>query len=137
MNKDRSVQPLQRIRLAMKAGSTAADMDIHMTSEEAAFIFGIGPGGMTPFECLLNQRAENETIAFGVAASEAELFFGHLFLGLLGPALGRLFEGRNKVYFNVRITAIETPQPREIIKAMADMTAHGHGAGCDCGCGCG
>jgi hypothetical protein len=39
--------------------------------------------------------------------------------------------------FNVRIVGVETPQPREIIKAMAEMAGHGHGAECDCGCGCG
>jgi len=135
MDKDRSVQPLQRIRLTLKAGSTAADMDIPPPSAEIAFIFGIGSGGMTPFECLLNDRAENDAIAFSVAASEAGPFFGHLFPGILDPALGRLFEGRDEVVFNVRIVAVETPQPREVIKAMADMTSHGHG--CDCGCGCG
>jgi hypothetical protein len=132
MSKDRSVLPLQRIRLALKAGSTAAGMDIPLPSEELAFIFGIGAGGITPFECLLNQRTENEAIAFSVAASEAEAFFGHL-----APAFGRLFEGRNEVYLNARIVAIETPAPREVVKAMAELTAHGHGAGCDCGCGCG
>ncbi len=56
-------------------------------------------------------------------------------LALPGTASGRLFDGRDEVHFDVRIMAVETPPPREIIKAMADLTAHGHG--CDCGCGCG
>jgi 3-oxoacyl-[acyl-carrier-protein] synthase III len=37
------------------------------------------------------------------------------------------------VYLNARIVAIETPAPREVVKAMAELTAHGHGAGCDWG----
>jgi hypothetical protein len=36
----------------------------------------------------------------------------------------------------VKITRIETPAARDIVKAMAELSAHG-GSGCDCGCGCG
>ncbi len=132
MGNDRNVQPLKRIRVALKAGSTAAEMDIPLPAAEVAFIFGIGSGGLTPFECLLNHRAANEAIAFRVAGSHVGLFFGHL-----APALGRRLEGADEVHFTASIVGIETPQPREIIKAMADMAAHGHAAGCDCGCGCG
>jgi hypothetical protein len=106
-------------------------MDIPLPVAEVAFIFGIGSGGLTPLEGLLNGREQAETIAFRVAGSEASLFFGHV-----APPLGRLAEGRDEVYFTVGIVAVETPQPREVIKAMADLTAHGHEAGCDCGCGC-
>jgi hypothetical protein len=135
MNSDRRVQPLQRIRLALAAGSTAEDRDIPVPVEELAFILGIGSGGMTPFECLLNGRAANEAIAFDVTASDAGLFFGPLLSGPAGQALGRLFAGRETVYFTARILAMETPEPREVIKAMADLAAQGHT--CDCGCGCG
>lgn len=134
MNKDRRVQPLQRIRFALAAGSTAEDRDLSVPVDEFAFIIGIGSGGMTPFECLLNGRAANEAIAFGVAASEAGLFFGPLLSGPAGQALGRLFAGRETVHFTARILAMETPEPREVIKAMADLTAHGHACGCGCGC---
>jgi len=134
MSEERCVQPLKRIRLALKAGATAGDMGVPLPSAEIDYIFGIGSGGLTPFECLLNGRAENEAVAFRVAASEAGLFFGHFFPALPNTAFGRLFDGRDEVHFDVRIMAVETPPPREIIKAMADLTAHGHG--CDCGCGC-
>jgi hypothetical protein len=107
-------------------------MDIPLPDAEVVFIFGIGSDGLTPLECLLNGRKEAETIAFRVAGSEAGLFFGHV-----APALGRLAEGREEVYFNASILAVETPQPRDVIKAMAEMAGHGHGSGCDCGCGCG
>jgi hypothetical protein len=130
MGNDRNVQPLKRIRVALKAGWTDAEMDIPLPDAEIAFIFGIGSGGLTPFECLLNDRLENGTIAFRVAGSEAGLFFGHV-----APGLARRFESGNEVHFTARIVAVETPPPREVIKAMADMA--GHGAGCDCGCGCG
>jgi hypothetical protein len=126
------VQPLKKIKLALRAGAGAGGTDIARPGAEVAFIFGIASGGLTPFECLLNDRAENEEIAFTVAGPQGDLFFGHL-----AQHLGRLFEGRDQLCFNVRIVGVETPQPREIIKAMAEMAGHGHGAECDCGCGCG
>jgi hypothetical protein len=116
----------------MKAESKAGDIVSPLPDPDVAFIFGIAPEGLTPFECLLNGRAENEAIAFHVAGSEAGLFFGHVV-----PAFDRWFEGRDEVSFNVTIVAIETPTPRDVIKAMAETAAHGHGAGCDGGCGCG
>jgi hypothetical protein len=123
---------MTKIRLAFQAGATAAALDLPLPVAEVALIFGIGSGGLTPFECRLSDRAENEAVAFAVAAADADFFFGHL-----APTLGRLFEGRDEVHFNVRIVGIETPQPREVIRAMADRTVHAHGGGCDCGCGCG
>ena len=126
----RSVQPLKKIKLALQAGTNSAVMDIALPTSEIDFIFGIGSGGLTPFECLLADRREAETVACRVAGSEAGLFFGHL-----APLLGRLFENRREVYLNVDIVAVETPRPREVIKAMAELTAHDHEDGCNCGCG--
>jgi len=125
-----SVQPLKKIKVRMQAGSTDAVMDIALPTPEFDFIFGIGSGGLTPFECLLADRREAESISGRLAGAEADLFFGHV-----APALGRLFETREAVFFNACVVAVETPAPREVIKAMADMAAHGHAAGCGCGCG--
>lgn len=130
MIQNQGVQPLKKIKVWLQAGATDAVMDISLPSPEIDFIFGIGTGGLTPFECLLAGRRENESISGRVAGAEAVLFFGHV-----APALGRLFESRAAVCFNARILAVETPPPREVIKAMADLAAHDHAAGCGCGCG--
>jgi len=126
------VQPLQKIKVRLQAGTADTVMDMALPTPEFDFIFGIGSGGLTPFECLLADRREAESISGCVTGAEAELFFGHV-----APGLGRLFEAWDTVFFNVCIVAVETPAPREVIKAMADLAAHGHAAGCDCGCGCG
>ncbi len=118
--------------MTLQAGATETALDIPLPCPEIDFVFGIGSGGLTPFECLLADRRETESISGRVAGPEAGLFFGHV-----APALGRLFETREAVYFNARILGIETPPPRDVIKAMADVAAHGHEGGCDCGCGCG
>lgn len=132
MNTVPTVQLFKKVRLRLQAGATAEDMRIALPHPELSFIFGIGTGGLTPLECLLNHHAAGDEIGFRVAGSEAVLFFGHV-----APFAGPLFTGREEVYFNVRILAIEAPAPRDVIKAMAEMTSHGHGTGCDCGCGCG
>jgi hypothetical protein len=132
MNTVPSVQPLQKIGLRLKAGATAEDLPTALPHIDLTFIFGIGTAGLTPFECLLHHRLPGDEIEFRVAGSEAGPFFGHV-----APFVAPLCADRYEVHFNARILAIETPAPREIIKAMAEMTSHGHGSGCDCGCGCG
>jgi len=129
---DRTAEPLSKMRLSFQAGTSAAVMDIPLADAEVAFIFGIGSDGLTPLECLLNGRREAETIAFRVPCAETGRFFGNV-----APPLDRLAASRDAVYFQVSILAIETPQPREVIQAMAELANHGHGSGCDCGCGCG
>jgi len=126
------VELMKRVKLTFQAGSVAGAADLSLPRANFSFIFGIGSGGLTPFESLLDQHTATEKIAFRLAGSEAGLFFGHL-----APPLGSLFDGRQEIFFDVRIVGIETPEPREVIRAMADFAAHGHGAGCDCGCGCG
>jgi hypothetical protein len=126
------VELMQRVKLTFQAGSEDGPADLSLPRVDFTFIFGIGSGGLTPFESLLDQHTDTEKIAFRLAGSEAGLFFGHL-----APPLGSLFNGRHEAFFDVRIVGIETPEPREVIRAMAEITAHGHGAGCDCGCGCG
>jgi hypothetical protein len=125
------VELMKRIKLTFQAGSAAGAADLSLPCADFTFIFGIGSGGLTPFESLLEQNTATETIAFRLAGAEADLFFGHL-----APPLRSLFDSRQEAFFAVRIVGVETPEPRDVIRAMAEITAHGHGAGCDCGCGC-
>jgi hypothetical protein len=126
------VELMKKVKLTFQAGSQAGAADLALPRADFSFIFGIGPGGLTPFESLLDRRSTAENLTFRLAGSETDLFFGHL-----APALGSLFDGRPEVFFDVRIVGIETPEPREVIRAIAEITTHGRGSGCDCGCGCG
>jgi hypothetical protein len=47
------------------------------------------------------------------------------------------FKDRDEVHFQVEITDIGPADGREIVRAMAELTAHAGSGGCDCGCGCG
>jgi hypothetical protein len=120
------------VTLAFQTGSTAGGVHPVPASTDFSFVLGIGTGGLTPFEYALVQYEKGGEVSLSVASTEAERFFGHL----LGPAAAA-FRGRGEAHFKIRILDTRPATPREIIRAMAEMTAHGHGNGCDCGCGCG
>lgn len=105
-------------------------MDLTPKYPEIEFIFGLGPEGMTPFEYELADRTEGESVLLHLTKEAFHRFFEHL-----NPPLMDLFDGRAAVYLKVNIDGVKSAENREIVKAMADMAAHG-GVGCDCGCGC-
>jgi len=125
------VENLKKITLSIQAGTSQDTMDLTAKYPQIEFIFGLGPEGMTPFEYELVDKAEGESALLHLKKENFYSFFEHL-----EPPLTDLFDGRNDIYLKVNIDAVTTAENREIIKAMADMAAHG-GAGCDCGCGCG
>lgn len=123
------VAPLKRVHAVVQAGSIAADPCPRCF--EVAFIYGIGSAGMPPFECLLADKGEGDQITFRLTKAEAGDFFGHL-----ASLCAASFDRPGEVFFQIHIVKIETPEARDVVKAMAEMVAGGHGGGCDCGCGC-
>ena len=126
MNK---VENLTKVTLRLQAGTAADDMNLSLSGSEFEFIFGIGPGGMCPFEFQLANKAAGEEISMPVRKEEAHKMFEHLDIPVM-----RLFEKHNLLYLKIQILKIEQPDSREVIKALADIASHDHG--CDCGCGC-
>ncbi len=118
-----TVAPLMKVTVSCGAAAP------HAGRRELAFIFGVGPEGLVPFELALSGRAVGEEVRFTVAAGEAGRFFGHL-----APAALRLFDRDAEALLAARIEAVERPDPREVVRALAETTGHGP---CDCGCGCG
>jgi hypothetical protein len=127
MNK---VENLKKITISIHAGISQDAMDLTPKYPEIEFIFGLGPEGMTPFEYELTDRTEGESVLLHLTKEAFHRFFEHL-----NPPLMDLFDGRAAVYLKVNIDGVKSAENREIVKAMADMAAHG-GVGCDCGCGC-
>jgi hypothetical protein len=126
MNK---VENLKKITLSIQAGTSQDTMDFTQKYPEIEFIFGLGQEGMTPFEYELADKAEGESVLLHLKKEDFSSFFEHLYLPLMD-----LVDVRNDVYLKVKIDAVTPAENKEIIKAMADMAAHG-GAACDCGCG--
>lgn len=128
MNK---IKNLKKIKLSWQAGTSQDTMNLTPKYPGFEFIFGLGSGGMTPFEYELVDMVEGQSVLIHLKKEGIHHFFEHL-----SPPLLDLFDVRIDVYLKVRIEAVTPAENREIIKAMADMAAHG-GTGCDCGCGCG
>jgi len=128
MNK---VENLTQITLTFQAGTTRESMNLTPKYPGLKFIFGIGPEGMTAFECELEDKSEGEEVLLHLKKETSHNFFEHL-----NPPLMDLFDDREDVYLKVKIVAVAVAENREIVKAMAEKAAHG-GVGCDCGCGCG
>jgi hypothetical protein len=124
-----NIDNLKKVTLRLKAGTTAEHMDLTPEALEFEFIFGIGPGGMCPFEYQLINKNRNEIVLLQVKKEEAHLFFGHLHL-----PLHDLFEKSEALFLKIKIINVEQPDSKEVVKALAESAAHP--GGCDCGCGC-
>jgi hypothetical protein len=125
-----NVEPLQKISVTLRAGAAPDDMNLPLPRQGLTFICGIGTGGMTPFEYLLAGRRPGDEICFRVARPDMGQFFEHLVLAFSAP-----FKDRDEVHFQVRLTDIGPADGREVVRAMAELTAHAGSGGCDCGCG--
>ena len=125
------VENLKKITLSFRAGTSPDEMDLTPKYPEYNFIFGLAPEGMTLFEYNLVEKVEGDEVLLHLKKDSFSKFFEHL-----NPPIGDLLDGREEIYLKAKIQAISAAENREIVKALADMTAHG-GGGCDCGCGCG
>ena len=123
------VENLTKVTLRLEAGTIAEHMDLTPTALEFEFIFGIGSGGMCPFEYRLVNKAPGEEIGIRVREVERHLLFEHLH-----PPVMNLFEKHDALYLKIKILKIQQPENKEIIKALSEVASHHHD--CDCGCGC-
>ncbi len=125
------VENLKKISIAFEAGMSENAMNLKPRYSEFAFVFGIGPSGITPFEVELTDKKVGDEILLLVKKQEYHTLFEHL-----SPPIIDLFEGRDEIFLKTTIVAVSSPDNREMVKALADLANHG-GCGGDCGCGCG
>ncbi|MBT8366782.1 MAG: hypothetical protein KJP23_18985 [Deltaproteobacteria bacterium] len=128
----KKVENLKKITLTFQAGTSPDIMDLTPKYPEYNFIFGLAPAGMTPFEYELVEKFEGDEVLLHLKKDTLHRFFEHL-----NPPIWDLLDGRDAIYLKVKIQAVSDVDNREVVKALADMTAHGGGGDCDCGCGCG
>ena len=125
MNK---VENLKKITLSFQAGNSPNSMDLSPKCPDFAFIFGLGPEGMTPFEYELVDKTEGEEVMVNLSKKTFGKFFEHL-----NPPLMDLFEDRDNVNLKAKIVSVAAADNREVVKAIANVAAYGE-SGCDCGC---
>ena len=123
------VENLKKISLKLEAGTSAQNMDLSLDKTDFEFIFGIGPSGITAFEYELVDKTEGQEVIMELKKENLAVFFEHL-----RPPIIHLEDNVNTLFLKIKIQTITDAEQREVVKALADVTAHGHG--CDCGCGC-
>ena len=127
------VDHLKKVHLLLEAGSEAGERDLTPAPRALTFICGAASAGMCPFEYRLIGKSAGDWLALSIPASRLAETMAHLLMPLrkaldsapIPPVLS----------LTVTIEAVSEPTPREIIRAMAEVTnAEGCGADCDCGC---
>lgn len=128
-----TIQPLKKINLALLAGSDPGTYNLTDSSVALEFIYGVASDGLCPFESVLHDKLEGDTLLFDVGAADAPEFFGHIFHAL-HQALGVSIMAEMR-HLKVVVSAVIDADAREVVHSVAKALAHG-GCGGSCGCGC-
>ncbi|MBW1802975.1 MAG: hypothetical protein JRJ85_19865 [Deltaproteobacteria bacterium] len=116
MNENNGViEALKKVMLSFQSGNSPEDMNILREPVTEAFIFGIGTGGLTPFEYQLVGKKEGDTLAIHVEGQNMAGTFQHLFF----PSLG-ISEASAPVYLKIKVVKVMKADQREVIGAMAE-----------------
>jgi len=116
------VEGLRKISVTVEAGTTAERMDLEIRPGSAEFIFGIATEGLTPLEARLAGKRVGETVAFSLEPRRISTVAGHLC-----RHLPKLPDKEEPVFLRIRIEDIRPADNREVVRAMAEMSACGEG----------
>ena len=120
-----AVDHLKKVTLALEMTDRKEQFDL---------IFGTASDGLSPFEYELLNKTVGDQIHLAVKRTEAAPMFAHLYLPIRKTL--QLIEPPETLELMVSVEAVTDPEPREIVRAMA-QAAEQSGCGGDCGCGCG
>ncbi len=81
------------------------------------FIYGIGPGGLTPFEYAMAGKSVGDEFLMNLDPSNVNETFEHLCTDLPD-----WIKDRPPVSYTIKILSITTANNREIISAMANLS---------------
>ena len=111
---------LKKVHLSLEAGNSLDSMDLTPSPIRFDFIFGLGSGGLTPFEYELAEREVGETFALAVPKGRIPDMFGHLW-----PYLPSFPGDVETLYLKVHLIGLSSADQREIIKALAESAESG------------
>ncbi|MFO7931479.1 MAG: hypothetical protein R6U97_08735, partial [Desulfosalsimonas sp.] len=83
--------------------------------------------GLTPLERQIEGKTVGHCSSLEIYRSYIPEFFGHIF-----PFPMKLKIPLDPFYINMKVLSVDSADPREVVSAMAEITAC---SGCDCGCG--
>ncbi|MFP3999292.1 MAG: hypothetical protein ACOCR8_01750 [Desulfosalsimonas sp.] len=120
------VGPLKKVTVHISAGKRPSGSEL-MEPEPVEFIFGLGRTGLAPLERRIEGKTVGHCTSLEIYRSYIPEFFGHIF-----PFPMRLKIPLDPFYLNMKIISVDSADPREVVRAMAEITAC---SGCECGCG--
>ena len=120
MTQKRKVEHLNRLHLAIEAGTSEENMDLTPDVISYELVTGIGPQGYSPLEFELLGKKKGDTLRLSIPRGEFNTFFEHL-----GIPLDLATAAADPVYVKIHIHEITIPDQTEIIRAMAGLSACG------------
>ena len=124
---------LQRLTFKVWADPTEERKDLSSEPRDFSFIFGIGIDGLSDFEMAIDGLGLQEVINLEIEQNKLQSYFGWLYHYLHNHI--SLPAGEGGVTLKLELLNVSSPEPREIVTAIAELQSHG-GCGSDCGCGC-
>ncbi len=124
---------LQRLTFKFWANPTEARKGLSSEPRDFSFIYGIGTDGLSDFEMAIDGLSLNEVFNLEIYQSKLRSYFGWLYPTIQTYVSGISADG--VVALRLKLLTVSTPEPREIVTAIAELQSHG-GCGSDCGCGC-
>jgi hypothetical protein len=124
---------LQRLTFKIGVNLTEAGGDLSPEAHDFSFIYGIGIDGLSDFEMAIDGLGPDDTFNLEIDQSKLKSYFGWLYPTFETCVPESAADG--VVDLKLTLIAVTTPEPKEIVTAIAELQNHG-GCGSDCGCGC-
>ena len=124
---------LKKLTFNVWCGKSKKSLDNQSEALEWSFIYGIATGGLSDFEIAIDELGLGEVFELDLERSRLDSYFG----GFFSPLVTRFVmpETGGTITFRFELTKVATPEPKEIVTAIAALQKQG-GCGSDCGCGC-
>jgi hypothetical protein len=118
--KREGIKPLDKIHLLVEAGNGPDLMNRTEKPQDFQFIFGLGTAGLTPFEYQIADKKQGEIITIEIKIDEMNEIFQHL-----SPLPVKIPDQEETLFLKIKILEIKKAEPKEVIKAMAEIAACG------------
>ena len=124
---------LQRLTFKVWADPIEDSKVLSPEPAKLSFIYGIGTDGLTDFEMAIDELGLHDVFNVEIDKHKLKSYFGWLYHYLHNHI--SLPAGEGGVTLKLELLNVSSPEPREIVTAIAELQSHG-GCGSDCGCGC-
>jgi hypothetical protein len=115
------VGPLKKVVVLLEAGVAADRLDFAPGAVRSVFIYGLGMSGLSPLERAISEKREGDECLLRLGRNELPDFFQHIII----PPL-KIPETVEAFTLKITVAEVCTPDPREVVRAMADMANCGN-----------